>query len=126
MGRESGDQHLSRRFRKYGLAKFALAWAAVLLQLHLVFVLELHHHAADFPATPQSQRSAVAQATPVGRTSPLYCPVCQIARHSAAQPGTASSLVIKFPKEIKAPHSVKPGILSASLFIPAGRAPPLN
>lgn len=126
MDRQPGNSRNSRRFRKYGLARIAVAWAAVLLQLHLVFVLELHHHTADIPAGPESQGSAVEQTAQVGQNNSLYCPACQIARHGAAQAATAISLVVKVPQEVKILPGVKPEFLSASLFVPAGRAPPLN
>ena len=50
------------------------------------------------------------------------CPKC----HGAAQAATAISLVVKVPQEVKILPGVKPEFLSASLFVPAGRAPPLN
>jgi len=126
MGKRLRNSHNPRRFRKHGLARFAVAWAAVLLQLHLVFIIEFHHHAADFLTGSQSQRPAVEQASQVGRTTPLDCPACQIARHGAAQPATASSLVVSIPQQVKAPPSVELTIIFPSLFVPAGRAPPLS
>src|SRR5205823_12097340 len=114
------------RGKRLKRAKTAIACAAVLLQLHLVLVLEIHRHSLDPANVSGSQRHALGRVTPTSDSNPLDCPSCQIARHGAVQPA-AFSTVFAILSETAKVHQVLPiRPLSPGLFVSPGRAPPLS
>ena len=111
---------LIRRFG-YTLAVYSL----VLLQVHLACVAILHHHGE--PATqwhapwvngPVAQRSS-------GGGNGLPCTACQIVRHSAVRPATAT-VVFQPAVSVPLPPRLTQDIYrSLHPVISYGRAPPL-
>jgi len=64
-------------------------WAAVMVQLHLFFVAQLHHHALRLlqQETHNTMRQARADLVPLP-DPPRPCPACQIARQGSVTPAS--------------------------------------
>ncbi|MGO9275514.1 MAG: hypothetical protein ACLQOO_35625 [Terriglobia bacterium] len=70
----------------------AIAGALFLLQVNLLWVAALHHH-AEFdvlPRTASAMQAGNRQAAPATESGVL-CTACQIARHGAARPAATAS-----------------------------------
>ena len=104
-----------------------MVWAAVLVQVHLFFVGELHHHVlADPLSGMQGQaREGVGSAKVTPDDSPL-CAACQIARQGSVHPAPQSLVVLDLFEERSSPSS--PALYFSSIVqIPlSGRDPPLS
>ncbi len=68
----------------YRRRRAGAVWAAVLIQLHLLFVVEFHHHNTDPVRTQTLQAQVEQQATQQGANQ--LCPACQIARQGSLCP----------------------------------------
>ncbi|HUZ46402.1 MAG TPA: hypothetical protein VMW54_07165 [Terriglobia bacterium] len=106
----------------------ATTWVLVALQVHLLMVLVLHHHA--IPNILPGYSSAK-----VGHTNPhshpnegpeTYCTACQILRHSAVRPSLGSptprcSIATTFLAACRASKA-----LATQPITLCGRSPPLG
>ena len=67
---------------------------AILAQLHLFFVVELHHHGNQFSlGGGQGYVSAQLRQWHSSPKPDPICGVCQVARHGATQPGSRTLLL---------------------------------
>jgi hypothetical protein len=109
------------------LLRESMVWAAVLVQVHLFFVGELHHHILADPLSGiQGQaREGVGSAKVTPDDSPL-CAACQIARQGSVHPAPQSLGVLRLSEERSNPSS--PALYFSSVFQvpPSGRDPPLS
>ena len=102
-----------------------LVWAAVLVQVHLFFVVELHRHILADPLSgfqgPVREAVGRAQATP--DNNPL-CAACQIARQGSVHPAPQSRGALYLSEERNNPSP--PALYFSSIFQvpPSGRDPP--
>jgi len=107
------------------LLRELMVWAAVLVQVHLFFVGELHRHSvADLVSGIQGQaRAGVGSAKATPESKPL-CAACQIARQGSVHPAPQSLGVLHLFKERSNPSS--PALYFSSVFQipPSGRDPP--
>ena len=104
-----------------------MVWAAALVQVHLFFVGELHHHIlADPLSGMQGQaREGVGSAKVTPDDNP-FCAACQIARQGSVHPAPQSLGVLRLSEERSNPSS--PALYFSSIVqIPlSGRDPPLS
>ena len=111
--------------KKLRLLRESMVWAAVLVQVHLFFVAELHRHGVADPLSGiQGQvREGVGPAKATPDNNPL-CPACQIARQGSVHPAPQSLGVLHFFEERSNPAT--PALYFPSIFqIPlSGRDPP--
>jgi hypothetical protein len=75
-------------FLKHRSWRFATTWFLAAMQVHLLMVLVLHHHAIP-DIVPETSPAKVGQTNQ--HSQPLegqqtYCTACQILRHSAVRP----------------------------------------
>jgi len=111
---------LIRRFA-YTLAVYSL----VLLQVHLACVAVLHHHGetATWWHAPWVSGCGAQQSPAVGDSLP--CTACQIVRHGAVRPATATA-IFQPAVSVPLPARMTQGIYrSLQPAISYGRAPPL-
>jgi len=106
------------------LLRQLMVWAAVLVQVHLFFVVELHHHILADPLSgiqgPVREGAGSAKATP--DNNPL-CAACQIARQGSVHPAPQNPGILYFSEERSNPSS--PALYFSSIFQvpPSGRDP---
>jgi len=107
------------------LLRESMVWAAVLVQVHLFFVAELHHHIlADPLSGMQGQaREGVGSAKVTPDDSP-FCAACQIARQGSVHPAPQSLGVLRLSEERSNPSSPALYFSSISQVPPSGRDPP--
>jgi len=108
------------------LGQTAIVGALLLLQMNLLWVAALHHHAEldVLPRTAAALHARNKQPAPAAESGVL-CTACQIARHGAARPAATAS-----PTEPEAATFlgavVRPiPFHSCQLHVVCGRAPPL-
>ena len=81
---------MTARLWKRRLYGRLLIWSAVVVQLHLLFVQDLHHHGAEASAADSQQAQVLSVAGGLqiaaarGQPSPL-CAACQITRHGSVK-----------------------------------------
>lgn len=111
----------SRRHKSH----LATAWLAALLQVHLFFILQLHHHRENYDAfAGADQTSAELRFQTLQPGSNPICMACQIARQAAVQPASAKPVRFGAPER---PRFVVAPALDHSLISHislAGRDPP--
>ncbi len=106
-----------------------MIWAAVVVQIHLLLVQDLHRHGADSLAADSQPTSVLGASSHTqveavrGQGTPL-CPACQITRHGSIQVEPSNSAPFQpvewgdvVPLPLIAFHPV-------SQLPPSGRAPP--
>lgn len=107
------------------LLRKLMVWAAILVQVHLVFVGELHRHLVTDPLSGiQGQaREGVGVAPATADNNPL-CAACQIVRQGSVQPAPLRLGVQHLFKERSRPSP--PAFYFPSIFLvpPSGRDPP--
>lgn len=115
----------SSLFRGRGSKRALVAWFAVLVQLNIFFVLELHHHVVN----PRNLRYTASVSVSLTRSHPAVpqqplCPACRISRAGAVQPA-AEGLALLPLQAVASTLPVRPSSVSAIfLFHPSGRDPP--
>ena len=68
-------------FRRDKTVCFLTAWLAVLVQLHIFLVLELHHHVLGARLLRESARVGASWTRPQPAPTPApLCPACQVVR----------------------------------------------
>jgi len=108
------------KHKGFKLLRNLTVWAAVLVQIHLFFVGELHRHLAaePLPGIQGTAYEVIGQAQAAPENSPL-CAACQISRQGSVQPTPQSlgiqhlfkersrttTLAFYFPSTIKVPAS---------------------
>lgn len=105
--------------------RLVIAWLAVLVQLNLLFHLELDHRVVG----PRVLRDATTVSTAWTRPEPSqapqpFCPLCQILRQGAVQPGVENlglSPLQAIARAVPASRSPIPAIF---LLYSSGRSPP--
>lgn len=112
-------------FRGRSAARYLTAWLAVLVQLHIFLVLELHHHVLS----QAFLRSTVASGADWGKPSPArvpspLCPACQVARQGAVQAGVERLAWLPLGAVALTPPAAVFNILVVFLLQSSGRDPP--
>ena len=103
-------------------------WLVVIVQLHLLFVVELHQHRTDL--LPDHDSAAVAgsrtHVQPAQREPAPLCAACQVVRQGSIQLASTGLFVSAIPQ---ARSVVLAPVLDFSYHRPlvlAGRAPPIS
>jgi hypothetical protein len=123
---------LTGRFRRRGLHCRLMIWAAVVVQLHLLVVQDLHHHAPSPPAANPRQASVltpdagpqIRAALVQGPSSPL-CAACQITRHGSVRIGPSNLTPFQSVKSGAIVPRPAPAFHHVPRFPLTGRDPPL-
>jgi hypothetical protein len=116
--------HPARRIH-YRRRRIAAVAIAIFAQLHLFFVLELHHHGADFvPFAQPNAASSIQKHHQSGPVDDPACPACHICRQGSVQAQVASpvpSLSLEVQRVVLAP-----AVRFCSRFpvLVCGRSPP--
>jgi hypothetical protein len=76
---------LRHHARQHSTKWRAGVWIAVLLQMHIFLVLQLHQHQTALEPLASTQPNS-AHAAPSLYAANLLCPACQIARHGIVHP----------------------------------------
>ena len=117
-------RRLSGHYRKL---RTALVAAAILAQVHLFFVVELHHHDAQLLFSGgQSKATAQLAQCHAAAKSHVICAACMMCRQGAVRPASSKPLPSRFPVAQKL--SLREAIKFARL-LPSrltSRAPPLS
>lgn len=118
---------VSSLFRGRHSKRALVAWFAVVVQLHIFLVLELHHHVLDTQILrePATQTTAWTRSTTAPAPSPL-CPACQVARQGAVQPAVEGLALLPLQAVATALPAVPCNIPIIFLLHPSGRDPPLS
>ena len=104
------------------LARVLIAVATGVLQLHLFFVMELHHHESEL--APYSNSDGQIGFHAIQDAGPP-CPACQMARQGSIYPTTFVARPIRL-NEVRVLSAVAPSKFSTlPKQRPSGRAPPL-
>jgi hypothetical protein len=77
--------------RQHRTCRAVTAGAAILVQLHLFFILQLHGHGSLtlLETYSISRRARHAQVEALEKPEP-FCPACQIARHGSVYPAPSA------------------------------------
>lgn len=115
------------RRKGLNLLRELMVWAAVLVQVHLFFVGELHHHivAGSLSGIQEQARDSLRSAQAATDNNPL-CAACQIARQGSLHPAPQTLGVLLLSEErsnFSLPALYFPSILQVP---PSGRDPPLS
>ena len=112
-------------FRSRHGARLLTAWFAILVQLHIFLVLELHNHviSSSFLRDTAAAGLSLTKSQSIPAPGPL-CPACQVARQGAVQPAVERLALLP----LQALAAVLPGHPSIVpvifLLHPSGRDPP--
>lgn len=112
-------------FRGRHGTRLVTAWFAVLVQLHIFLVLELHNHVigARILRDTAAMSTSLTRSHTVPAPRPL-CPACQVARQGSVQPATHELALIPLQTVGSALLS-QIYHLSVLFFLhPSGRSPP--
>ena len=112
-------------FRRDRSIRLLTAWLAVVVQLHIFLVLELHHHVLGARFLRDAARtSASLTKSQTGPAPAPLCPACQVARQGSVQPAVQRLALLPLllvwsalPSRTAAPPAV-------FLLHPSGRSPP--
>jgi hypothetical protein len=105
--------------------RFLTAWLAVLVQLHIFLVLELHHHVLGARLLRESARLGASYTRPQPAPVPApLCPACQVARQGAVQ--YAVERLALLPLQTVAAALTAHSLTIPSIFLlrSSGRDPP--
>jgi len=112
-------------FRGRHGVRLLTAWVAVLVQLHIFLVLELHSHVLSFRIL---RDTAVAGASLTrSQTAPAHrplCPACQVARQGSVQPAVQKLAMLPLQLVGSTLPSRSSRLLVLFLLHPSGRSPP--
>jgi hypothetical protein len=103
----------------------AFTWLALLAQVHLCFVLQLHHHEIDALVSETPRPAGVHQVQVQALPAPAPpCPVCHVARQGSIPGVSASVIPLLAPTVEAAPTPIAPhySLLAANNL--ATRDPP--
>jgi hypothetical protein len=115
----------SSAFRGRSAARHLTAWLAVLVQLHIFLVLELHHHVLS----PRLLRDAATAGSTWNKSNTLpltrpLCPACQVARQGAVQPAVERLAWLPLRAVAAAPSNRTLSLTAIFLLQSSGRDPP--
>jgi hypothetical protein len=122
--RKFRDASLFRRGRP---VRLLTAWFAVLVQLHIFLVLELHHHVlgARFLRDAATASTSLTKSQTAPAPAPL-CPACQVARQGSVQPAVQKLALLS----LQLVGTARPSRIASTPIIfllhPSGRDPPLS
>jgi len=105
------------------LARVLTAVATGILQLHLFFVMELHHHSGEPSSLSNHTVQTGFQASP-GADQP--CPACQMARQGSISSAGHVLSPVRLNEVGNLPLEFPGKISNHSKERPYGRAPPLS
>ncbi|MGA8185281.1 MAG: hypothetical protein WB819_16755 [Terriglobia bacterium] len=112
-------------FRGRHGARLMTAWLAVVVQLHIFLVLELHRHVLTprilRDIAPRSAAWTKSQTAPA--PAPL-CPACQVARQGSVQPAVQKLALLPLQTVGSALPSRISNLPVLFLLHPSGRDPP--
>jgi hypothetical protein len=112
-------------FRSRHAARLLTAWIAVLVQLHIFLVLELHSHVLSSRILRDTAAASASWTT--SQTAPAngpICPACQVARQGSVQPAVQKLALLPLQLVGIALPSRIFSLPVLFLFHPSGRAPP--
>jgi hypothetical protein len=112
-------------FRGRHSVRLLTALIAVLVQLHIFLVLELHQHVlgSRFLREVAATSASITGHHPAPAGRPL-CPACQVARQGAVQPAVERLALVPL-KAIAAALPTSPSFTPTIFFLhPSGRDPP--
>ncbi len=114
-------------FRGRHAARLLTAWIAILVQLHIFLVLELHHHVLGTNVLKDPAAAAATWSNSGQAPGPRpLCPACQVARQGAVEPAVEKLTLLP----LQAMGSVLPARPSSIPIIfllhPSGRDPPFS
>jgi hypothetical protein len=117
---------MRRRFGgRHGNKWLAGVWVAVILQLHIFFVLQLHHHQGFIDTVSKLPLSATKGPQPPAiQAVNLLCPACQIARHGIVQPAGEAVLAARLLKTERVPDLFAAKHYLVPFLKLSGRDPP--
>gem|GEM_PF-969191 len=115
-----------RKLQNRKRCAYSLAvWAAVVVQLHLFFVTQLHHHTLTL--LRQEKREAMRQ-THADLVSlpdpPQPCPACQIARQGSVNPTSNIHIAAPVYTEQRLEPTPFSCVFQVALQLHSGRDPP--
>jgi hypothetical protein len=113
-------------FRGRHSKRALVTWFAIVVQLHIFLVLELHHHVlgSQILRETANQTTAWTSSATVPAPAPL-CPACQVARQGAVQPAVEGLALLPLQAVATALPAVPCSIPIIFLLHPSGRDPPL-
>ena len=112
-------------FRRDKTVCFLTAWLAVLVQLHIFLVLELHHHVLGARLLRESARVGASWTRPQPAPTPApLCPACQVVRQGAVQNVVARLALLPLQAVAFALPAHSSTIPSIFLLHSSGRDPP--
>lgn len=116
----------SAGLRRYRWQGAIAGWAAVLLQLHLFFVVEIHNHKADSICGAMPSQLATIQPQPPANSPSVaqFCAACQIARQGLVGPPRNTLAALRLPEFNSRPQHVNLFPFSGFRFRLTGRSPP--
>ena len=114
-------------FRGRRPARLVITWLAVLVQLHIFLVLELHHHVLGPSVLQDVAATSTALTRPQSAPAPApLCPACQVARQGAVQPAVERLALLPLQAVATALPARPSNIPVIFLLHPSGRDPPLS
>jgi hypothetical protein len=114
-------------FRRSGPARLLTASFAVLVQLHIFLVLELHRHvlASSYLRDAAAAGASWTNSRPAPAHGPV-CPACQVARQGSVQPAVQKLALLS----LQLVGSALPSRIASTPIIfllhPSGRDPPVS
>jgi hypothetical protein len=112
-------------FRRHRTVHLLTAWFAVLVQLHIFLVLELHHHllGSRFLRDAATASTSLAKSRSAPAPRPI-CPACQVARQGSIQPAVEGLASLSLQALWAALPAVPSSIPIIFLLHSSGRDPP--
>lgn len=112
-------------FRRDRPVRFLTAWLAVVVQLHIFLVLELHQHVlSPRILRDTATRSAAWTKSQTAPPPTPLCPACQVARQGAVQPAVQKLALLPLLLVGTALPARPSGIPIIFFLHPSGRDPP--
>jgi hypothetical protein len=114
-------------FRSRHGARLMTAWFAVLVQMHIFLVLELHHHVLSPRILKDTATRSAAWMKSQRAPAPApLCPACQVARQGSVQPAVQKLALLPLQTVGSALPSRISNLPVLFLLHPSGRDPPLS
>jgi hypothetical protein len=112
-------------FRRDRSIRLLTAWLAVVVQLHIFLVLELHHHVVGVRLLRESARVGASWTRTQQAPAPApLCPACQVARQGAVQPAVEGLALLPL-RPVAAALPARPASIPIIFLLhSSGRDPP--
>ena len=115
------------RYKHHRKLRAVLVGAALLAQIHLFFVVELHHHGAQFDISGgQGQVKAQLTQCQASPKSEAICDACLVSRQGAAQLASSTCLPSRDSVALGLPSTEFSEIARLLPSSAPSRAPPLS